>query len=88
MKQLVCPVHEQINDLKSNCPETFFSYVNLYGKYPPALFSSLCREGQRGLDCTELLAGPPEQQNGVRPARAHTPLLLLMLFSLLVFNMS
>ncbi|KAK4486929.1 hypothetical protein RD792_006240 [Penstemon davidsonii] len=51
LKELLCPVKDQVNDLKSSCADTFFSYVNLYGKYPPGLFASLCREGQMGLEC-------------------------------------
>ncbi|KAH6795500.1 hypothetical protein C2S51_036486 [Perilla frutescens var. frutescens] len=51
LKQLLCPVKDQVNDLKSNCADVFFSYVNLYGKYPPGLFAALCKEGEQGLDC-------------------------------------
>ncbi|KAK4420897.1 GPI-anchored protein LLG1 [Sesamum alatum] len=87
LKQLLCPVHEQFNDRTTTCPETFFSYVNLYGRYPPGLFASLCREGEEGLDCSTILADPPEQHNGARPASR-----LIMLFSglalLAIFNMS
>ncbi|CAK9177592.1 unnamed protein product [Ilex paraguariensis] len=54
-KQLSCPYSEQINDLKTDCASTLFSYINLYGKYPPGLFSSLCRDGKDGLDCEETL---------------------------------
>jgi hypothetical protein len=28
-----------------------FSYINLYGKYPPGLFAHECREGKLGLSC-------------------------------------
>ncbi|GAY37709.1 hypothetical protein CUMW_031130 [Citrus unshiu] len=28
-----------------------FSYINLYGKYPPGLFASECLKGKRGLEC-------------------------------------
>ncbi|XP_042038097.1 GPI-anchored protein LLG1-like [Salvia splendens] len=51
LKQLLCPIKDHINDLKSDCADVFFSYVNLYGKYPPGLFASLCKEGKEGLDC-------------------------------------
>ncbi|CAK9171093.1 unnamed protein product [Ilex paraguariensis] len=54
-KELACPFSDQINDLKNDCASTLFSYINLYGKYPPGLFSSLCREGKDGLSCTETL---------------------------------
>ncbi|KAA8524397.1 hypothetical protein F0562_010812 [Nyssa sinensis] len=51
-KQFACPYTEQINDLKTNCAETMFSYINLYGKYPPGLFANLCKEGKEGLACS------------------------------------
>ncbi|EPS65032.1 hypothetical protein M569_09746, partial [Genlisea aurea] len=59
LKQLLCPVKDQVNDLNSNCAETFFSYANIYGKYPPGLFASLCKEGEQGLDCSHVEAPPP-----------------------------
>lgn len=50
-KDLACPYAEFINDLSTDCASTLFSYINLYGKYPPGLFSSECREGKLGLAC-------------------------------------
>ncbi|XP_073128671.1 GPI-anchored protein LLG1-like [Henckelia pumila] len=71
LKVLLCPVKDQVNDLKSNCADTFFSYVNIYGKYPPGLFASLCKEGEQGLDCQSVEQSPPPKskgfQDGVRP---------------------
>ena len=52
-KEFACPYSEELNDLSNNCASTMFSYINVYGKYPPGLFSSFCREGKEGLDCTE-----------------------------------
>ncbi|KAL7185547.1 hypothetical protein ACSBR2_027483 [Camellia fascicularis] len=52
LKQFACPFADQINDEKSDCATTMFSYINIYGKYPPALFASLCREGKDGLNCS------------------------------------
>ncbi|WOH00812.1 hypothetical protein DCAR_0520187 [Daucus carota subsp. sativus] len=52
-KEFACPYTEELNDLSNNCASTMFSYINVYGKYPPGLFSSFCREGKDGLDCTE-----------------------------------
>uniref|UniRef100_A0A7N0RCW3 GPI-anchored protein LLG1-like domain-containing protein n=1 Tax=Kalanchoe fedtschenkoi TaxID=63787 RepID=A0A7N0RCW3_KALFE len=51
-KNFACPYSEEINDLDTDCASTMFSYINLYGKYPPGLFASECREGKEGLDCT------------------------------------
>uniref|UniRef100_A0A7N0UQC4 GPI-anchored protein LLG1-like domain-containing protein n=1 Tax=Kalanchoe fedtschenkoi TaxID=63787 RepID=A0A7N0UQC4_KALFE len=51
-KKFACPYSKEINDLNTYCASTMFSYINLYGKYPPGLFASLCPEGKEGLDCT------------------------------------
>ncbi|KAF9624654.1 hypothetical protein IFM89_012700 [Coptis chinensis] len=54
-KRFACPYAAYINDLASECASVMFSYINLYGKYPPGLFASECREGKAGLDCTGFL---------------------------------
>ncbi|KAF6145957.1 hypothetical protein GIB67_033316 [Kingdonia uniflora] len=51
LKEISCPFAEQLNDLTNDCASTMFSYINLYGKYPPGLFASECREGKEGLAC-------------------------------------
>ncbi|KAH0436143.1 hypothetical protein IEQ34_026463 [Dendrobium chrysotoxum] len=48
---------DQLNDLTNDCATTMFSYINLYGKYPPGLFAYECREGKEGLDCSAYLNG-------------------------------
>ncbi|OWM91034.1 hypothetical protein CDL15_Pgr023367 [Punica granatum] len=53
-KQFACPFSEQINDLTTDCASTMFSYINLYGKYPPGLFANECKEGKDGLDCSSV----------------------------------
>ncbi|KAL5723891.1 hypothetical protein ACHQM5_007229 [Ranunculus cassubicifolius] len=53
-KQFACPYADEINDMKSECASTMFSYINLYGKYPPGLFASECREDKLGLDCSNV----------------------------------
>lgn len=50
-KDFACPYAEQINDLSSECANTMFSYINIYGNYPPGIFSNECREGKEGLEC-------------------------------------
>ncbi|KAJ7963480.1 GPI-anchored protein LORELEI-like [Quillaja saponaria] len=55
-KEFACPYSDVLNDLTNDCASTMFSYINLYGKYPPGLFASECREGKEGLLCT---ASPP-----------------------------
>ncbi|GMP52001.1 hypothetical protein CsSME_00017996 [Camellia sinensis var. sinensis] len=50
-KEFACPYADALNDLSNDCATTMFSYINLYGKYPPGLFASVCREGKQGLAC-------------------------------------
>lgn len=40
--------------MTTNCAEVMFSYINLYGKYPPGLFANECKEGQLGLECSDV----------------------------------
>ncbi|XP_038896951.1 GPI-anchored protein LLG1-like [Benincasa hispida] len=54
LKEFACPYVDDLNDLTNDCASTMFSYINLYGKYPPGLFSSECKEGKEGLECTVL----------------------------------
>lgn len=80
LKQFACPFADQINDLTTDCASTMFSYINLYGKYPPGLFASECREGKEGLACD---AVPPSasaddtaKKNG-QLLSTHSPILIL-----------
>ncbi|XP_010483085.1 PREDICTED: GPI-anchored protein LORELEI [Camelina sativa] len=50
-KEFSCPYADELNDLSSDCATTMFSYINLYGKYPPGLFANQCKEGKEGLEC-------------------------------------
>ncbi|PWA46769.1 hypothetical protein CTI12_AA505330 [Artemisia annua] len=52
--QVACPHWEHVNDEKTNCASTLFSYINLYGKYPPGLFASMCKGGKDGLSCDKV----------------------------------
>ncbi|PIA61788.1 hypothetical protein AQUCO_00200052v1 [Aquilegia coerulea] len=54
-KKFACPYADDINDEKSDCASTMFSYINLYGKYPPGLFASECRDDKQGLNCDKYL---------------------------------
>ncbi|CAL1406578.1 unnamed protein product [Linum trigynum] len=73
LKQFACPYTNEINDASTNCAETMFSYINLYGKYPAGLFANTCKEGKVGLDCA---AGP--KKNGVTSNNVHLFLLPLV----------
>ncbi|XP_074590672.1 GPI-anchored protein LLG1-like [Curcuma longa] len=76
-KEFACPHADQLNDGRNDCATTMFSYINLYGKYPPGLFASECREGAEGLACDAL---PPASDN----ADASTGSTIQSLFSLAV----
>ncbi|KAL3632287.1 hypothetical protein CASFOL_025271 [Castilleja foliolosa] len=88
LKQLVCPIKDEFNDLKTNCADTFFSYVNLYGKYPPGLFAALCKEGEQGLDCAGVPDPPPpsSNQSGALRASAYTSTLLMLIVCYSLFD--
>ncbi|XVE49922.1 hypothetical protein DITRI_Ditri01bG0120700 [Diplodiscus trichospermus] len=58
LKEFACPFVDKINDEGSDCAATMFSYINLYGKYPPGLFANMCREGKEGLECPESTPSP------------------------------
>ncbi|CAN1197222.1 GPI-anchored protein LLG1 [Linum perenne] len=71
-KDFACPYAELLNDVSNDCATTMFSYLNLYGKYPPGLFANVCKEDKNGLSC------PP-----ISSADAlihHHHLLMLLLF--------
>ncbi|XP_045820779.1 GPI-anchored protein LLG1 [Trifolium pratense] len=76
-KEFACPYADVINDLTNVCASTMFSYINLYGKYPPGLFASECREGKEGLDCGAL--PPSVSADDTANQIVHSPSLLLML---------
>lgn len=67
-KQFACPFVDELNDPTADCANTMFSYINLYGKYPPGLFSNMCAEGKDGLDCDNV----PPLNNSTTPNAAHT----------------
>lgn len=54
LKEFACPFNNYLNDESNECASTMFSYINLYGKYPPGLFSSECKEGKMGLSCADV----------------------------------
>ncbi|CAI9088118.1 OLC1v1022363C1 [Oldenlandia corymbosa var. corymbosa] len=50
--KFACPFAKYLNDLSNDCATTMFSYINLYGKYPPGLFATICRKnGKSSLTC-------------------------------------
>ena len=63
-KEFACPYADALNDLTNDCASTMFSYINLYGKYPPGLFASECREGKEGLACPALAPSASANESG------------------------
>ncbi|KAL5548760.1 hypothetical protein UlMin_003991 [Ulmus minor] len=65
-----CPYANVLNDLSNDCASTMFSYINLYGNYPPGLFASECRGGKQGLECPA--ASPSALADDVNGSRTQT----------------
>ncbi|XP_047149128.1 GPI-anchored protein LLG1-like [Vigna umbellata] len=86
LKEFACPYADVLNDLTNECATTMFSYINLYGKYPPGLFASECTESKRGLECPAL--PPSVSADDTSNQFLHSPSLLLLLttcFLILLF---
>lgn len=79
-KEFACPYADELNDLTNDCASIMFSYINIYGHYPPGLFASECKEGPEGLACPAL---PPSQSTSASDESGSQiifyPSLLLML---------
>ncbi|XVF01989.1 hypothetical protein REPUB_Repub04eG0137500 [Reevesia pubescens] len=82
LKDFSCPFADKLNDLSTDCASTMFSYINLYGKYPPGLFANMCREGKEGLECAE----PPASASGIEVTKP-TLLMLTSGFLVLLFQL-
>ncbi|KAL0320338.1 UNVERIFIED_CONTAM: GPI-anchored protein LLG1 [Sesamum radiatum] len=67
LKQLLCPVHEQFNDARTNCPETFFSYVNLYGKYRRGSSHLCAGKARKASTAAPSLLSPRSSKTGLVP---------------------
>ncbi|KAL0673407.1 hypothetical protein Bca4012_001388 [Brassica carinata] len=79
-----CPYTEQLNDLSNDCATTMFSYINLYGKYPPGLFANQCKGGKEGLECPAMSPASAADVNAAINT-ASSPLWLTIFAALLVF---
>ncbi|GFZ12860.1 similar to LORELEI-LIKE-GPI-ANCHORED PROTEIN 1 [Actinidia rufa] len=77
LKEFACPYANELNDLTNDCATTMFSYINLYGKYPPGLFSSQCRDGKEGLDCSAPQPSESANVSGIQIICNPSPLLVL-----------
>uniref|UniRef100_A0A0R0K768 GPI-anchored protein LLG1-like domain-containing protein n=1 Tax=Glycine max TaxID=3847 RepID=A0A0R0K768_SOYBN len=58
---VACPYANVLNDLTNDCATIMFSFINLYGKYPPGFFASMCHEGKKGItiNCLPAAAASP-----------------------------
>ncbi|KAK1362433.1 GPI-anchored protein LLG1 [Heracleum sosnowskyi] len=77
LKEFACPYTDELNDLSNTCSDTMFSYITRKGNYPPGLFSSFCREGKEGLDCSSYI--PPDSAKDASGGNTRNPFQLLML---------
>ncbi|XP_059664271.1 GPI-anchored protein LLG1-like, partial [Cornus florida] len=88
-KQFACPFSDQINDRKNDCASTMFSYINLYGKYPPGLFANLCKEGKEGLSCngteSTSMKNSADTKSGAVVECTQSPMLMLTVGFLMLF---
>ncbi|KAJ1389748.1 putative GPI-anchored protein [Sesbania bispinosa] len=77
-KQFACPFVDDINDMTTDCASVMFSYINIYGKYPPGLFANECKEGKDGLDCSQVKPpnSPSDSSNTLHVAAPHSMLLI------------
>ena len=83
--EFACPFADAINDLKTDCASTMFSYINLYGKYPPGIFSNLCVGGEGGIDCPEeAKVVKKSESNGIKMGATHSTLLIIIAANFLV----
>ncbi|MED6136216.1 hypothetical protein PIB30_053939 [Stylosanthes scabra] len=76
LKQLACPISKEINDEGTDCAQVMFSYINIYGKYPPGLFANQCKEDSHGLNCENVVYPPPPAKSVSSP-NASLPIILL-----------
>ena len=85
-KEFACPYADALNDLTNDCASTMFSYINLYGKYPPGLFASECREGKEGLACPAPAPSVSANESGTHNMYPSPLLILTAGFFLLLFK--
>ncbi|KAL4618350.1 hypothetical protein ACB092_06G003900 [Castanea dentata] len=86
-KEFACPYAEVINDLTNDCATTMFSYINLYGNYPPGLFANECKEGKEGLACpAQAPSVSSNDENGTHNMYPPPLLVLTAGFFLLLFK--
>ncbi|KAG8072176.1 hypothetical protein GUJ93_ZPchr0006g45605 [Zizania palustris] len=81
-KEFACPFSDYINDESNDCASTMFSYINLYGKYPPGLFASECRDDKKGLSCAGVTQKETATANAGQQAQNSLLALIILAFGL------
>ncbi|WZZ89722.1 GPI-anchored protein LLG1-like [Brassica napus] len=84
-KDFACPYADDLSDLSNDCATTMFSYINLYGKYPPGLFANQCQEGKEGLECPATSPTSASDVNAATTTAASSRLWLAASAAFLVF---
>jgi hypothetical protein len=63
--------------MTTDCATVMFSYINIYGKYPPGLFANECKEGKEGLDCADVkITNSSNPSSSVHVAAPHSMFLI------------
>lgn len=63
--------------MTTDCASVMFSYINIYGKYPPGLFANQCKEGKEGLDCSQVKPANSSDPSNSGPVAAPHSILLM-----------
>ncbi|KAF3531453.1 hypothetical protein DY000_02038722 [Brassica cretica] len=79
-KDFACPFAEALNDEKADCASTMFSYINIYGRYPPGIFANMCKEGKEGLDCSNVTATSSAHSSLPLVSSTHAMLITVLFF--------
>lgn len=81
--EFACPFSFEINDMGTDCADVMFSYINLYGKYPPGLFANMCKGSAKdGIDC----ASTDKKSGAFKNVQSPVPVIMASLLLLLSFN--
>ncbi|KAE8075931.1 hypothetical protein FH972_014611 [Carpinus fangiana] len=86
LKEFACPYADAINDVTTNCADTMFSYINIYGGYPPGLFANMCREGKLGLNCSSVEEAMEKSNRGHIAATQSSLLMITAGLLVLLFH--
>jgi hypothetical protein len=86
LKEFACPYADAINDVTTNCADTMFSYINIYGGYPPGLFANMCREGKLGLNCSSVEEATEKSNRGHIAATQSSLLMITAGLLVLLFH--